>query len=543
MAPSHAYMTGLGIGRTTMNERDLETKNDSCRKRRGASLIEFGVLVGLVAVVAIASVSTVGSKVSEIFGGTANAISQGMNGQLSGGVNLAGGVAAANQPPVFVTANGVVGSVRPGVAAGTVAATLAGSDSDGDALSFSGFGLPSWLTINSNGQVVVASGQTPPNASSNQSFPFTGTVSDGQAQATGSFSVTLANSVPVVTTPSIVNVLAGAAPASLIATDADNDVPSWLISGSVPGLTLNSNGSWTGTATTAGTYATTVTANDGKGGAVSSPVSFVVAPLAFSATGGSITTSGGYVIHTFTTSGTFQVTAGMRDIEYLVVAGGGGGGSGSGAGGGGAGGMRTGILSSVGVGSYAATVGAGGAGGTAGDGAPGNDSVFSSITSIKGGGGSGYLGVHGSGLNGGSGGGANYYDQPTKGMGTVGQGYNGGTASFGGGGGGGAGVAGSVGGSSNPYPGGTGGLGASSSISGSSVFYAGGGGGGCSGGWALASGAAGGNGGGGTGASDIASSTSGAANSGGGGGGGGSGGGGLGGGGGGSGIVIIRYLQ
>ena len=46
-----------------------------------------------------------------------------------------------------------------------------------------------------------------------------------------------------------------------------------------------------------------------------------------SATGGTVTQSGGYKIHTFTSDGTFTVNSG-GDAEYLVVGGGGGGGSG-----------------------------------------------------------------------------------------------------------------------------------------------------------------------------------------------------------------------
>jgi hypothetical protein len=78
----------------------------------------------------------------------------------------------------------------------------------------------------------------------------------------------------------------------------------------------------------------------------------------FAATGGTITTSGGYNIHTFTSSGTFSVTAGTIQVEYLIVAGGGGGGSDAG-GGGGAGGMRTGTQT-VTEQDYSITVGGGG---------------------------------------------------------------------------------------------------------------------------------------------------------------------------------------
>ena len=43
------------------------------------------------------------------------------------------------------------------------------------------------------------------------------------------------------------------------------------------------------------------------------------------ATGGTITTNGLYKIHTFTSSGTFNVTTGGQ-MDALIVAGGGGGG-------------------------------------------------------------------------------------------------------------------------------------------------------------------------------------------------------------------------
>ena len=47
----------------------------------------------------------------------------------------------------------------------------------------------------------------------------------------------------------------------------------------------------------------------------------------FIATGGIITEAGGYKIHVFTSSGSFQIVSGIKTVEYLVVAGGGGGGA------------------------------------------------------------------------------------------------------------------------------------------------------------------------------------------------------------------------
>ena len=91
-----------------------------------------------------------------------------------------------------------------------------------------------------------------------------------------------------------------------------------------------------------------------------------------SATGGTITTSGGYKIHTFTSSGTFTVSSvpSGKTIDYLVVAGGGGGGGLIGSGGGGGGlTWTTGVTPSVTA--YSVTVGGGGAGGVASSGTAG----------------------------------------------------------------------------------------------------------------------------------------------------------------------------
>jgi hypothetical protein len=195
------------------------------------------------------------------------------------------------------------------------------------------------------------------------------------------------------------------------------------------------------------------------------------------AAGGSIVTSGGYRIHTFTSSSDLTViSTGIStesNVEYLIVAGGGSGGEG----GGGAGGFRTGTATIYGSNTYTITVGAGGTGGTPdANGSPGNPSTALAVTSTGGGGGS----LYGVGLNGGSGGGGGTNPAPTTGGGTAtppgqgnpgGAGYRAGPGTFRGGGGGGRGASGTPGPS-----GGNGGAGLASSISGSPVLYAGGGG-------------------------------------------------------------------
>lgn len=210
------------------------------------------------------------------------------------------------------------------------------------------------------------------------------------------------------------------------------------------------------------------------------------APL--SATGGTITTSGGYKIHTFTSSGTFTVSSlstlsSKNLLEYLVVAGGGAGSTDSIQGAGGAGGYRSSVVGELSgasssaetritaqVQSYTVTIGAGQASRPNG---PGSNSVFGSITSLGGGsGGTSYQATPAI-TNGGSGGGSRGDNQfaISGGSGTSGQGTDGGAnvttgdQNYGGGGGG-AKTAGSPSTSSGA---GVGGDGISSSITGTAV--------------------------------------------------------------------------
>ena len=295
--------------------------------------------------------------------------------------------------------------------------------------------------------------------------------------------------------------------------------------------------------------------------------------LFINATGGTVTESGDFKIHTFTGDGNFVVSqtgagAGPSVVDYLVVAGGGGAGyaQNRSSGGGGAGGFReahstpvsgsytasplatpTGITLSTQT--YPVTVGGGGTGGAT-QGTSGSNSIFSTITSAGGGAGNSKGNFPGGspGGSGGGSGGCNGFSGGTGNQPPVSppQGNNGGNA-FGaggpsynpnaGGGGGGASAAGTNG--SSPSAG-AGGAGVTTSINGSPVTRAAGGGGGAQ----VASAASGGSGGGGSGAINNGTGGAGSANT-------GSGGGGTGtpgpgsaggsGGAGGKGIVIIRY--
>ena len=299
-----------------------------------------------------------------------------------------------------------------------------------------------------------------------------------------------------------------------------------------------------------------------------------------SATGGTITTSGNFKIHTFTSSGCFAVSSvgnaagGGDKVSYMVVAGGGGGSTG----GGGAGGFREGKdtpidsytaspLAAADSGltinntTYPITVGAGGVGPSAAT--PGSNSIFSSITSTGGGAGgsSPFSTPTYNGAPGGSGGGANQGaaapapNRPAQGGAgntppvSPSQGFPGGNSNSGdqtgsGGGGGATAAGGNSTGPAGPGSGGIagpGGAGATTSINASPNSFAGGGGGNQYSPTAPAVTTPGGVGGGGTGSywngSVDTGATDGTANTGG-------GGGGTAGSGrknGGSGIVIIRY--
>ena len=303
-----------------------------------------------------------------------------------------------------------------------------------------------------------------------------------------------------------------------------------------------------------------------------------------SATGGTVTTSGDFKIHTFTGDGNFIVSSvgnsagGGAVVDYLVVAGGGGASGcapGDTRGGAGAGGFRYSASTytspscapghplratcgiTVTATTFPVTVGAGGAGAChPSSGNRGSNSVFSTITSTGGGssnapgsptsasapGGSGGGNPGGGGQNPGAAG-----NTPPV---SPAQGTNGGANSCGpdhaGGGGGGAIQAGGTGGNSRPGPAGVGGAGAgipnafgcNGESSGGFRVYAGGGGGAGSSPSSV-TGGAGGVGGGGCGVGPSPSGDeAGAANTGGGGGGGGPG---SQGGTGGKGIVVIRY--
>ena len=260
----------------------------------------------------------------------------------------------------------------------------------------------------------------------------------------------------------------------------------------------------------------------------------------FEATGGTVTTSGIYTIHTFTSSDDFIVTGSSGTVDMFILAGGGTGSFSSAPGGkgGGAGGFQYFPAYEVTVETHAIVIGAGGVasgGGSSPQSNNGNDTTFSNptLTSYKG---QAAADVSFSG-NFGSGGGNSRTDA------TANQGHNGATWGYAGGGAKEAGATDGAGHGGDGYTEGTdavydwtkndGSSTATFNVNGTGNAYGGGGAGG---------GGTPGEGGGGTSSVGGGKGGGGTSGRGGGGGGGDDGGGGLNSGGnGGSGIVIIRY--
>ena len=429
----------------------------------------------------------------------------------------------------------------------------------------------------------IPSGATITNAGTASGFGATGETSwDTTVKTTGTFTATAGVGYFLNTTGGIitVNLPVGAAGSSVALADYAG---TWQTNA----VTVNANG----TEKIGGVASTPVTLNtegqsvtfvyvDSTQGWVNvlDSTSNVRGSAYVAATGGCITYSGNYKMHTFLAPGTFCVSSagggGSSTVDYLIVAGGGGGATCVG-GAGGAGGFRESPGTASGcypvspsgaspaaaittpVGPYAIVTGGGGAGGTCVTGIAGQGNLSSALGLTSAGGGAGGNGTGSStpaacggsiGQPGGSGGGGGFRSGQPGGAGndpvvSPVQGFAGGsstpsttptTIDAGGGGGG----ASTVGANGVNNQGGTGGTGQTTGITAASVAYAGGGGGAtCNGPASPRSPCGTGGSGWGPGAG---SGTAGTINRG-GGGGGGIGGGANVGGNGGSGIVVIRY--
>ncbi len=197
--------------------------------------------------------------------------------------NLTITVSDVNRDPAFTAA--AINTAQT-IAEGTAPAALAATDDADETLSYSvtSGSLPSGLTLNANGSF---SGNASYTAAGD--YPVVITVSDGKGGSdTTNLTITVSdvNRAPIFTsavTNTAQTIAEGAAPAALIATDdADETLSYSVTSGSLPsGLTLNSNGSFSGSAsyTAAGDYPVVITVSDGKGGTDSTNLTITVSDV------------------------------------------------------------------------------------------------------------------------------------------------------------------------------------------------------------------------------------------------------------------------
>ena len=459
-----------------------------------------------------------------------------------------------NQSPVWQHSSGTLGTFSEGVAITPITALATDPENSSLTFSITSGALPSGLSLNTSTGVISG---TPTGISSNTTYSFTISVTDGSNTLSRNFSILINSIVSWSTAAGSIGTVNPDATSvfnfTLSATALGNTISYSLSSGSLPsGLSLNSEtGVISGTASQVGADTTstfTITASDGT---VSSERSFSILVKTATVSGGTAYSDSTYIYRTFTSGTSNLVTNASILVEYILVAGGGGGAGGN-AGGGGAGGL---IESSQTLtpGTYSISIGGGGGGG-GNFGGDGTQSTAFGKTAIGGGGG-GFDDQNG--RPGGSGGGS--ADNPgvfggagqQPGSASGGYGNRGGNVSEpssngGGGGGGGAGGAGADVVNNNQDPNQHyGGIGRTSSIinamgaatglghlSSGNYYFAGGGSGAYKSGATVVAALAGGGGTGGNGGS-------GTANTGGGGGGSHNGTGGAGG----SGVCIVRYAK
>lgn len=239
-------------------------------RRRGSSLLEFGLLLGLVSVVAVGSLSGLGSKLGSMFASSANELSSFSGASTSG--------SPASLP--ILSNDGLAMTVRPGAAAGTALGALTASDPQGGSLSWIASGLPSWASISSSGAVSVASGHSVPLVSSDLTTSFSASVSNSVGATAGSYSIVVRNGSPVfvqgagTTVASVRPLQPNGALTTLAATDSDGDAIGWSSSGLPSWASLSSGGvlsviSSPPTTAATQTFPFTAILSDGMGGSVS----------------------------------------------------------------------------------------------------------------------------------------------------------------------------------------------------------------------------------------------------------------------------------
>lgn len=173
--------------------------------------------------------------------------------------------ATTNRSPVV--SGSPLTSLAPGAA---YSFTPTATDADGDTLTWSVSGLPSWLSFNAGTHTIAG---TPTAANRGTSAAIVVSVSDGKGGtgALAGFTITVTNRVPTISGTPVTSVTAGSAYSfTPSGADADGDTLTYSIANKPAWATLNATtGALTGTpaSTDKGSFAgIVISANDGRGG-------------------------------------------------------------------------------------------------------------------------------------------------------------------------------------------------------------------------------------------------------------------------------------
>lgn len=299
-------------------------------------------------------------------------------------VNILTNAVTAGTNPTWVTGSSVIYNTASPTSITLLATDTEGSDIDYSVVSGT---LPAGLSLNS--ETGVISGTFSGTAAEGDSTSVTFRAVDAGGNFVDKAISMIANANPVWSTAG------NGLPANFVApstysfqlvanTGTQGGALTYsLLSGELPGgLTLSSagliSGSTTETAETTDTF--TVRVQDANG-AFSDRTFTLNTSLKITATGGTKTTSGGYVYHQFTSSGSFVISSGSGTVEVMLISGGAAGqyvtgGVSPGGGGGGS----TVLSTTVASGSYPVVVGAGGGG----SGSPSSFNTSLTVTAASG---------------------------------------------------------------------------------------------------------------------------------------------------------------